>query len=1124
MNFDKLEFSEFYFSALLEIMNSENGSRRKALLVRKLLRDMVGEILKSEKLFFSSFYSKLIYFLSSSRFSEETAALARKTQYLLKRTRSDKNFIPAQKILKSIYYSTALLISEYSATPVPAEILAGIGEKNDFADFGFKTKKTGIIDKTHAVVIKKGKAKTDKTGNITEAEILCDSYDLGEFSLRLTHFWTDFYDTVFEGASVNLFKIKPVENRRDFYRTGLESVLVLEPDILIDVTDIAECFQTSGYNFLLYFLKKYIYSPAGVKMITGNIVNHIFDELINDKDAVFDEIYNKAVSMKPLQLFYAYRTDNSGVRQMKTNAEAHYHRLKKLINGAQERSSVEPSFISPDYGLQGRLDLLIEYDSDPLRKDIVELKSGKAPAKEYSIDLPGGKKIPIGVWNNHLAQTACYNLLLDSAYNNRTGTSRILYSGAGEFPLRDAPNIVRKKQEAVQCRNRIAAAERHLILGNYSLFQSLTLQNIGSIPKFSEAHAVRFANAYRNASETERAYFHEFSSFITAELYAAKAGTAGSRGNGYSALWKETLVEKTDSMTAISGLEVSPQESDFNQFHICFRKNEDIFAGSVKKGDAVIIYAEDSENEVWRGALIKGYVKDFNSEKIVISLRNKLSSFEMFLNGSKWAAEHDLIESGSKSLFQSLFDFLQAGKEKRELLLGLAKPRFDDLKMYKLQELSEFQNILVSRALSAKDYFLVQGPPGTGKTSYLLKNLVRIIFEETNDHILLLAYTNRAVDEICSALRKIDDDFPFLRIGSKNCSEDTRNLLPHLTETLPLREVYKLTGRTRVIVSTVSSALMNREIFGLFRFDTAIIDEASQILEPQIIGILTKVKRFIMIGDEKQLPAVVLQEQNMVSTENPYLRSVNLVNPAVSLFERLLRNASEAGWNEAYGMLRHQARMHEDIQFFPGNYFYEGQLETFFKHGWQSAPGSLFSVAEKDSLESALSASRIIFFDTPLEKRTKVNTFEAAAAVKLILKIRDVYYRRELDFNSNTIGVISPFRAQCSEIYRLLPPEMREIILIDTVERFQGSERDIIIISYAVNHEHLLKRISSETVFAGAKVDRKLNVSITRARQKLILFGSSALLEKLPVYGEFLQFIKQRSGMISLKETMEIFR
>ena len=159
------------------------------------------------------------------------------------------------------------------------------------------------------------------------------------------------------------------------------------------------------------------------------------------------------------------------------------------------------------------------------------------------------------------------------------------------------------------------------------------------------------------------------------------------------------------------------------------------------------------------------------------------------------------------------------------------------------------------------------------------------------------------------------------------------------------------------------------------------------------------------------------------------------------------------------------------------------------------------------------------FIDVATEKLAKANRREAAIVVSLVNNLAALAGD---EFNEKTIGVISPFRAQCTEIFNSLDPKIRPFVTVDTVERFQGSERKIIIYSLAVNYRVLLNNIVSEISLDGSIIDRKLNVAMTRAKEQFIVTGNSAILSESSIYRVMIDFIKSKGGYIEDHEVIEL--
>jgi superfamily I DNA and/or RNA helicase len=390
--------------------------------------------------------------------------------------------------------------------------------------------------------------------------------------------------------------------------------------------------------------------------------------------------------------------------------------------------------------------------------------------------------------------------------------------------------------------------------------------------------------------------------------------------------------------------------------------------------------------------------------------------------------------------------------------------------------------------------------------------MVETEIKNNKANVLLLAYTNRAVDEICKALTDISVSLPFIRIGSElNCSPDFRNyLLENQLENCQKRtEVSEVISRCRIFVGTVASVWNKPELFQIKHFNLAIIDEATQLLEPHLLGIFcvknetgkNAIDRFVLIGDHKQLPAVVLQSKEESRVNEPLLNAVGITDLSASLFERFYRKYSMEGNSSALDMLSKQGRMHPELSAFPSEHFYEGRLE---------------SVGLPHQTEKWTDRSRMRFYPVePLKNEFsgKVNRKEADTVTEICKKLYAEYQAAGETPNPQSIGIIAPFRNQIALIRKQLQetaiPEL-SAITVDTVERFQGSQRDVIIYSFCIKTEEQLEQLPHWLEENGRFIDRKLNVALTRARKQLHIVGNEKLLRKNPLYGRLIEHIKNQ--------------
>jgi DNA replication ATP-dependent helicase Dna2 len=458
------------------------------------------------------------------------------------------------------------------------------------------------------------------------------------------------------------------------------------------------------------------------------------------------------------------------------------------------------------------------------------------------------------------------------------------------------------------------------------------------------------------------------------------------------------------------------------------------------------------------------------------------------------------MDSSFLSMYRSLYQWARAPKDIRKKILGLIPPEKNkDAYQYHSDEMTSEQNLLLNKIISSRDYFLLWGPPGTGKTSVMVKHLTRYLIRYTDEMICLVAYTNKAVDEMCKAvLDALEGETDlFIRIGSSfSCDPMYRPyLLDHAMDHFSRREeILSFLKQKRIIISTVSSLVNRTEIFHLFKMDTIIIDEASQILEPMIVGLLTQFRRFIMIGDHKQLPAVVVQDEKQTRIKSDELKASGFSNTRNSLFERLYMQALEKGWKEIIGILNQQGRMHQDIMEFSNRQFYEGRLQVIPGIERLIQPSDL---KIPDVIDESKWERRMVFVNTDVEEdfSWKTNSHEVSSIIQLLKDIDLIYEANGMEWSTHSVGIITPYRAQISliskHIIESLPKERAEMISIDTVERFQGGARDIIIISLCTNRMDQMERLVS---LSDEGIDRKLNVALTRARDRVFIFGNKEIM------------------------------
>lgn len=879
--------------------------------------------------------------------------------------------------------------------------------------------------------------------------------------------------------------------------------IIVQPDHLVDVTSISECFKEYGAEPFLYLISKFKPAEATRSLMTGNLVNIMLDQLISDPEIDFASLIKTLFQSNPLGFALL---DDQEVKDELQKLQQHYNNLKTAVleqfqQYGIERQNIflEPSFYSRDYGIQGRLDLLHQKENKNIF-DIIELKSGKT----YRPNV-------YGINASHYIQTLLYDLMIVSAFRTKIKSSNYILYSKEENPLRFAPPVRVQQYEALKLRNDIIAMEQKLKHSDTdaSLLTYIKGENFPRLKGFNVIDINNFNNIYFTLNELEKSYFNHFTAFIGREHGLSKTGEHGiNKSNGHAALWLESDEEKTDRFAMLSNLFIIQNDSDQQDAIMVFSRAEAKGAlVNFRTGDLGVLYptSENNFRSVLRNQIFKCTILDLNSEQVIVKLRSSQFNQSLFNNNRYWNIEQDNLDSSFNSMYKNLFTWAAASSEYRNLILGLTEPRMrqQDAPIVFEGNCTENQTSLLNKVLAARDYFLIWGPPGTGKTSVILRNIVAHLHQNTDENIMVLAYTNRAVDEICDAIISIGQDYKnhYLRLGSRvNTNvKYSDNLLDQIVKSMHSRhEILQLLAGKRIFVSTVSSMVNKTELFRLKVFDTVIIDEASQILEPMLAGLLSSFKRFILIGDHKQLPAVVVQDKYKSSITDPKLTNIGITDTRMSLFERLYMQLVKNGWNDAFGILDQQGRMHKTIMEFSDQHFYEGKLKIL--------PGNLRQTQDKFFEQAPegfeIFQNRKLFINAPEDEdlNWKTNKYEAAFCLQIIKKILMLYEVNGKSFHGDSIGIITPYRAQIALIHKYLeelPKDITHKITVDTVERYQGGARDIIIISFCVNR---LSQLQSLISLSQEGVDRKLNVALTRAREQLVLIGNQELLSTDHVY------------------------
>lgn len=885
-------------------------------------------------------------------------------------------------------------------------------------------------------------------------------------------------------------------------------IVVVEPDFLVDISSIAKCFADYGYAPEKYTIDRLSPKANSQAILLGNFAGDALDDIINNNDFPVNNTVMRSFKSQALQFCTCPYFDPKGfiedAKRQADNIKGAIENLfgKKPNDPATQRPNVpgydrqkvilEPSFVCESLGLQGRADLMTTDF-----KLLVEQKSGR----NYNIE--GNHLFEHSGYLNksHYIQLLLYFGVLRYNFGvtfNTTDTYLLYSRYQAKYGLQLVNDYRTLFAEAIRVRNIIVANETKMATGGFNP-QTLNLKQLSTMLPI------------------EQAYFRAMATFVYREQAYSKMGGSNGHSSSGADLWNMPLHEKKETGNiyinlTVKSLERSMNDGAIDTIVLDVPPQGDDFLPNFRRGDMVYLYPYNGEPDVRRSLLFKGTLSKVATSQIVVRLNDGQQNERLFANGT-YAVEHGGSDVSTTSNLRGLVEFVTAPPRRKDLLLGLRQPEIDTTLQLTRSYSPDYDKIVLAEKQS-RDYYLLVGPPGTGKTSMALRFMVLEELADRDASILLMSYTNRAVDEMCAMLEDADTDY--IRLGNENSCEP--RFAPHLMVNMlgdkpKLADIKQRIQRARVVVGTTCTLQSHPSIFNLKRFSLAVIDEASQILEPAIIGLLAthrdgeaRIGRFVLVGDYKQLPAVVQQPEECSRIDNQLLNNQGITDCRHSLFERLIRWERHSNRDSFIGTLRKQGRMHPDIARFPNEMFYkEEKLEPVpCPHQVETSLG--YDLPSEDPLDDTLKTRRMVFIpsddcrDAGLSE--KVNTSEALIVADIVRRI----YR----FTANhfdplrTLGIIVPYRNQIAMIRRELDklniPVLKDIT-IDTVERYQGSQRDVIVYSFTVQSLHQLSFLTSNTFMEnGRPIDRKLNVAITRARKQMIMTGNVRTLSHNPIF------------------------
>ena len=830
---------------------------------------------------------------------------------------------------------------------------------------------------------------------------------------------------------------------------------------------------------------------------------------------------------------------------------------------------LEAPFYSPVYGISARMDA-VSYQGRDHMATVFELKSGKWDDYRNAPQL------------QHLCQPIFYsdllhftlgiqaNLVRSLLYYSSDQKPRTAKRGQGPDQAQTAPEgimhgrlfrVQKGRKDAskyVDLRNRVLGLQNKIRDGGFRpLVKNLKEEDFcqgeteGYWTKYKRPEFTKLLAPYHQASPLVLDYFYRQLKFLADEEFAGRLGSNEQSPDAHfhaSSLWRLPLSERKEKGIGLSKLLLSDKQVD--ELHrvtsLTFETNHDPSNEicSIRQGDKVCLYRRTASSpDITKARVFSATVANLGPAliELVLEMPQQEALFE-FSDKADFAI--DPTPAGDMySEYQGLWYFLTGNPRRKQLVLNEVAPEVDTTARLPIADSDKrypdgLSEILL-HAWQAKDWYLIWGPPGTGKTSHAMRGLVDQAMAVPGMRILLLAYTYKATDNICQMLEErlpLHKEDQYLRLGNPlKCAEELRG---RMIDNLGLKtrtDVKALLDKTRIVVSVVSSLSPFHPLFYLQdHFDMAIVDEASQLLDVHVLPLFCAhrsvenprplIDKFVFIGDDKQLSAVVQQDKATSEIHEESLRGQGFRNCRESFFARLHRTIG--GEDPARcSILSQQYRMHPTISDFPRRFFYHDLLQD----GNASHQLADLPPAEdiSDPFQEFVLSRRIGFIPVfePDHTNPKTSEAEADACVKIIETLTGHPACPETDdgtrarpYRPGEIGVIVPFRNQIARLKHKLADKFDEAsldeILIDTVERFQGSERPVIIFSTVISYSEQGEMIGATRNDDGEddeedaqEVDQKLNVAITRARDRFYLVGQETALRGLRAYREFLQFM-----------------
>jgi DNA replication ATP-dependent helicase Dna2 len=518
--------------------------------------------------------------------------------------------------------------------------------------------------------------------------------------------------------------------------------------------------------------------------------------------------------------------------------------------------------------------------------------------------------------------------------------------------------------------------------------------------------------------------------------------------------WAHPLHERVAKGWAIEGLSV--QGFKDNVIRLACQTNDSRF----REGDLIVLHRGNPHD-------INALHCDlqYDGEKELEAALNSGNEYFLSADTDGWIIDQDWFDSSRfyLSALEQAADSQLGRSVVLPLLQGSLIPQIDYARYERakneLQDsgLNENQVEAIALSYGTDLLHLIQGPPGTGKT-LMLAHLARLLVQDGR-RVFVTALTHRAIHNALNKITKVDSSIPVCKIGEARHASD---LEADCFESFSHSRFAEINGG--YVIGATPFAVQTQRLANV-EFDVVLFDEASQITLPLAIMGMLAGSKYIFIGDENQLPPVtVLSDEDMTQT---------------SIFAYLSNRGNESMLNITY-------RLNDVLTKWPSQTFYQGELKSSQEAGTRRLNLSPETTPWDFVLDPE---SPSVFLDLCHQNTTVRSRIEAEVVLELVLSLLTHEVLPE------EIGVVVPYRAQ-SRLIRslmrrnLMDDDLLKKLVVDTVERMQGQEREVVLVSFATASPKFAAQVA-DFLFQ----PQRLNVAVTRPRTKLILVGSHHMLD-----------------------------